>query len=112
MIKDRKMLISQQLIKFNETQIKLHVDSKDILLTKKINVGDINLMTNKNAPSINAKNVIRPNLSFKDQYVAQRTKNAYMTSICQLEVFYDLFRAVQFIDFIKNDVAVLNKRLQ
>ena len=57
MIKNRKMFIFQQLIKFNDVQIKF--DSEDLLLIKKINVDDINLMINKNASSINVKNVIR-----------------------------------------------------
>ena len=98
MIKNRKMFIFQQLIKFNDVQIKF--DSKNLLLIKKINVGDINLMINKNVLSINAKDIIRIELFFKNQYVAQQIRNAYMTSICQFETFYDLSRAIQFIDFL------------
>ena len=105
------MFISQQLIKFNDVQIKFDHDS-DLLLIKKINVDDINLMTNQIAFFVNAKNVIRSNLSFKDQYVAQRVRNAYMISICQSKIFYDLFHAVQFIDFIDDNIKVFNKRLQ
>ena len=112
MIKNRKMFIFQRLIKFNDAQIKFDLDSGNLLLIKKINVDDINLMINENVLSINAKNVIRSNLFFKNQYVAQRVQDAYMILICQFETFYDLSRATQFIDFINDDIVILNKRLQ
>lgn len=112
MTKDRDQLTFQRSIKFNGTQIKLDQDLGAILLTKETHVGGINLVTNQDAPSTSAKGVVRPDLSPKDQYVAQRARGAYMASVCQPEASYDLSRAAQSTDFTKDDVAALNKRLQ
>ena len=41
----------------------------------------------------------------------QRTRNAYVISICQFETFFDLAYATQIINIISNDIALLNKQL-
>ncbi len=57
---------------------------------------------------------MRIKLITREQYVTQRARDAYLTSICQLEASFDLSHAVQFIDstFCSDDVITLNKRLQ
>ncbi len=46
--------------------------------------------------------------------MTQRAREAYLTSICQSETFFDLFYAAQFIEstFSLDDIISLNKRLQ
>ncbi len=50
----------------------------------------------------------------REQYVTQRARESYLTSICQFEAFFDLSHAAQFTDstFCSDDVIALNKRLQ
>jgi hypothetical protein len=50
----------------------------------------------------------------RKQYVTQRTRDTYLTFICQPEASFDLSRAVQFIEstFSSDDIIFLNKRLQ
>jgi hypothetical protein len=44
--------------------------------------------------------------------VTQRTQETYLAFICQLETSFDLSHAAQSIEFIKNDIMTLNKRLK
>jgi hypothetical protein len=51
-------------------------------------------------------------LTSRDQYIAQRAREAYLTSICQSEASFDLSHAVQFMKVSSDDINTLNKRLQ
>ena len=49
---------------------------------------------------------------FKQGYIEQRARGAYIASICQPEAAFDLSIAAQYQDPTKDDVAALNKRLK
>jgi hypothetical protein len=49
---------------------------------------------------------------FKQKYIEQRARGAYIASICQPEAAFDLSVAAQHQEPTKDDVAILNKRLQ
>jgi hypothetical protein len=59
-----------------------------------------------------ARDKIRATLISRDQYIAQRARETYLTSICQLEASFDLFHATQSTEMSKNDINARNKRLQ
>jgi hypothetical protein len=91
--KNRDQLMLKRSIKFNETIIDL--SDENISLRQKIRlIKNISLIQNQKASSINFRKIIRNQLSFKNQYVTQRTRKAYLASICQLETSFDLSHAV------------------
>ena len=51
-------------------------------------------------------------MKFENQYVAQRTKNAYIATLNQFETAFDLLFAAQVINPKKKDAKMLNKRIQ
>jgi hypothetical protein len=51
-------------------------------------------------------------LILRNQYIAQRAREAYLASICQSEASFDFSHAAQFIEMTSDDINVLNKRLQ
>jgi hypothetical protein len=51
-------------------------------------------------------------LTLRDQYIAQRAREAYLASICQSEALFNLSHAAQFIEMSSDDINALNKRLQ
>ena len=51
-------------------------------------------------------------MDFKQRYVEQRARGAYIASICQSEAVFDLSFAAQLQDPTQDDVTALNKRLQ
>jgi hypothetical protein len=60
---------------------------------------------------INVRDKIRMMLISKKQYIAQRTREIYLISICQSKASFDLFHVVQFTEIISNDIISLNKQL-
>ena len=120
--KDRICLISTNPIKFNGMKIQLHFSIKNsnffninnffyITLFHETHVGGIALIQKNETLFINNRDLVRKNLSTKNQYVAQRAKGAYLASICQFEAFFDLSYAVQSTEYISDDINQLNKRL-
>jgi hypothetical protein len=55
---------------------------------------------------------MRIKLITREQYVTQRARDAYLTSICQSEALFDLSHAAQSTEMSSDDVNALNKRLQ
>jgi predicted transcriptional regulator len=55
---------------------------------------------------------MRIKLIIKEQYVTQRAREAYLTSICQSKASFDLSHAAQSIEITSDDINALNKRLQ
>jgi hypothetical protein len=111
LIKNRDQLTTKSSIKFNDIKIELE-SNKIISLVQKSHVDDISLIINENASSISFRDIIRAELFSKEQYVAQRTREAYIASIYQLETSFDLSHATQSIEFSSDDIILLNKRLQ
>ena len=44
--------------------------------------------------------------------MAQKARGAYIASVCQPETSFDLSRAAQTVEFLPDDIALLNKQLQ
>jgi hypothetical protein len=109
MTKFREMLDSKISIKFNNTIIARF--ENEIYLNQITQLDHLQQIKKINADTINSRDVIRLDLTSKKQYVTQRARNAYLTSICQLEAFYDLFVAAQSIDHSLSDIEILNKRI-
>ena len=111
LIKSRSCLTTTETIKFNGLKIELHSNS-EIILRQKTHVGEISFIKRFCISSISTRDVVRENLTIKNQYIAQKTRGAYLTSFCQFEASFDFSHAVQAINISKNDVISLNKRLQ
>ncbi len=109
MIKDRKYLIPVYPLKFNNAKIKLN--SNGIVLIKRCYIREIFLVTDYATDSTSSREITRKKLSPKEKYLAQRARSAYIASMCQQEASSDLFQAVQLIEFLPNDITILNKRL-
>ena len=112
LIKEREHLTANKSIKFNEALIQLtFID--DLLLNQKAQIAEISLINiAQKSSSISAKDIVRSKLTSKEQYVAQRARDAYVTSICQFEASFDLSNAAQAINSTNDDIKSLNKRLQ
>jgi hypothetical protein len=119
MIKNRKRLISDDFLKFNETRIeRLDSNSNEndsneaIYFRQKTHIQDIQLIQSIESSSItNAREKVRINLNFREQYIAQRARDVYLAIICQLETTFDSFYAVQSTQstFSSDDIITLNK---
>jgi hypothetical protein len=102
-------------IKFNDELIILVNDDNDksLLLIQSKQFDQIKLINL--SFSINLKSSreeIRKMIIFKDQYIAQRTRDVYIATISQFEASFDLSFAAQTINLKKEDAKRLNQRLQ
>lgn len=79
MIKDKKLFTPIYFLKFNSAQIKF--DSNRIVITKKSPVKKIPPVINHVVDSTSSKEITRKKLSLKKQYLAQKTKDAYIASM-------------------------------
>ena len=82
------------------------------MLSQKTRIESVSLIRNYEISIISSRNVIRKKLSSKEQYVTQRARDAYIASICQLEIFFDLFYVAQSTKFFSDDINALNRRLK
>jgi hypothetical protein len=115
MFKKRKMLITLISIKFNDEVINLIINKNDYILSfTQLNQFDqirlINISISINL--ISSKDQIKKMMTSKDQYVAQRTKSAYIVIMTQSKVSFDLSLIVQIINSKEEDAKRLNRRLQ
>jgi hypothetical protein len=116
MIKTREQLISNNSLKFNDIRIERldSIDQRIIYYKQETHIQDIQLIQSIESIITSARDKVRIKLTSREQYVAQRAREAYLTSICQFEASFDLSHAAQSTDstFCSNDVIALNKRLQ
>jgi hypothetical protein len=122
MFKKRKMLIIFTFIKFNDEMISINLiediskDNKSshrLSLTQSKQFDQIRLINiSTSIDLIDSRNQIRKMMTSKDQYVAQRARNAYIVTMTQSEVSFDLFLIAQIINSKEEDAKRLNKRLQ
>jgi hypothetical protein len=110
MTKSREKFDSKNSIKFNDTII-TQLENDDIYFNQITQSNLLQSIKKINIDTINSRDVIRLDLTSKKQYVTERTRDAYLASICQLEVFYDLSIVAQSIDHFFSDVEILNKRI-
>lgn len=69
-------------------------------------------MLKKPIDLVSSRGQIRKAVTPKDQYVAQRTRGAYIATVSQPEAAFDLSFAAQVINPKEEDAKTLNKRLQ
>ncbi len=112
MIKTREQLNFEHFLKFNDIRIE-RIDSNDIIhFRQESHIQNIQLINSIEFTIItNARDKIKKMLIIKKQYIAERTRETYLASICQSEASFDLFRVAQSIEIISNDIISLNKRL-
>jgi hypothetical protein len=114
LIKTRKQLNLENALKFNDTRIE-RIDSNDIIyFRQETHIQDIQLIQSIDTIITSVRGKMRIKLIIREQYVTQRARDVYLTSICQFEASFDLSHAAQFIEstFSFNDIISLNKRLQ
>lgn len=105
MAKGREKLSSITLIKFNRGIIKQNSDGF-IYLNQKKQCRNLRLVDLKaSLDLVGARGQVRKTIIFKDQYVAQRARNAYIVTVSQSETSFDLFFAAQMINFKKNNLV-------
>jgi hypothetical protein len=117
MFKKRKMLIIFISIKFNDEVINLiEVISKNnysLSLIQFSQFDQIRLINiSVSVDLISSRDQIRKMMTSKDQYVAQRARDAYIVTMTQSEVSFDLSLIAQITNFKEEDAKRLNKRLQ
>jgi hypothetical protein len=116
MIKTREQLISNNSLKLNDTRIERLdlINQRIIYYRQEAHIQDIQLIQSIESIITSARGKVRIKLTSRKQYVTQRTRETYLTSICQFETSFDLSHATQFTDstFCQDDVIALNKRLQ
>jgi hypothetical protein len=111
MIKTREQLISDNSLKFNDTRIERLKSNEIIYFRQKTHIQDIQLINLiESTIIISVRDKIRAMLTSKDQYIVQRAREIYLTSICQSEASFDLFHAAQFTEVSSDDINILNKR--
>jgi hypothetical protein len=114
MIKTRHQLISNNSLKFNDTRIERFDSNESIYYRQETHIQEIQLIQSIESIITSARGKVRIKLTSREQYVTQRAREAYLTSICQFEASFDLSHAAQSTDstFCSDDVIALNKRLQ
>jgi hypothetical protein len=112
MFKKREMLITLISIKFNDEVI--IIDSSNILLFNQLKQFDQIRLINMtiSVDLIDSRSQIRKMITSKDQYVTQRARNAYIVTMTQSKVAFDLSLVAQVTNSKEEDAKRLNKRLQ
>jgi hypothetical protein len=113
--KKREMLIVFIPIKFNDEMINLITNKNDYILslTQLSQFDQIRLINiSISIDLISSRDQIRKMMTSKDQYVIQRARSAYIITMTQSKVSFDLSLIVQITNFKEEDAKRLNKRLQ
>ncbi len=112
MFKKREMLITLTSIKFNNEMI--IIDSSGTLLLNQFKQFDQIRLINMtiSVDLIDSRDQIRKMVTSKDQYVAQRARDAYIVIMTQSEASFDFSLTAQVINLKEEDAKRLNKRLQ
>jgi hypothetical protein len=109
--KNREKLTHFTSIKFNDEVISKN--DHDLLLNQLKQFDQIKLINlSFSVNLISSRDQIRKSVILKNQYVAQRAREAYIATLSQSEISFDLFVAAQIINSKEKDVKRLNKRLQ
>ncbi len=112
MIKSREKLISNNALKFNDTRIE-RLESNEIEIIyfrQETHIQGIQLIKVEFTIITGVRDKIRAMLILRNQYIAQRAREAYLASICQSQASFDLSHAAQFIEMTSDDINVLNCR--
>jgi hypothetical protein len=111
MIKSRAQLILDNSLKFNDIKIE-RVENDTIYFRQETHIQEIQLIQLIESIIISARDKIRIMPTLRDQYIAQRAREIYLTFICQSKASFDFSHAVQSIEITSDDINALNKRLQ
>jgi hypothetical protein len=112
MTKTREQLTSENALKFNGTRIERTEPNGTIYFRQETHIQGIQLIQSIDTIITSARGKVRIKLIIKEQYVTQRIREAYLTSICQSEASFDLSHAAQSTEITSDDINALNKRLQ
>jgi hypothetical protein len=100
-------------IKCNDELIILAEIDNSLLLTQSKQFDQIKLINLSFLINLTSfREEIRKMMTLKNQYVAQRTRSAYIATISQFEAFFDLSFAAQIINSKEKNAKRLNQRLQ
>jgi hypothetical protein len=102
-------------IKFNDELIILANDDNDkfLLFTQSKQFDQIKLINLSFSINLTSfREEIRKMITFKNQYVVQRARDAYIATISQFEASFDLSFVAQIINLKEEDAKRLNQRLQ
>ena len=108
--KNRDQFTFKHSFKFNDVYIKQEGNSLHFNQNRLCK--NLRLMTLKSSDLKSAKSVIKKTVKFENQYVIQRTKSAYITTLNQFEATFDFSFAAQVINSKKKNAKMLNKRIQ
>ncbi len=93
MTKTREQLTPTNPLKFNDTQIERIDPNGAIYFRQQTHIQGIQLINSAESTTItSARGKIRAMLTPRDQYIAQRAREAYLASICHSEASFDLSR--------------------
>ncbi len=115
MSKKREMLIVFISIKFNDEMINIITNKNDYILslTQLSQFDQIRLINiSVSVDLISSRDQIKKMMTSKDQYVAQRAKEAYIVTMTQSEASFDLFLITQITNSKEEDAKRLSQRLQ
>jgi hypothetical protein len=115
MFKKREILITLISIKFNDEMINLITSKNDYILsfTQFSQFDQIRLINiSVSIDLISSRDQIKKMMTSKDQYVAQRAKDAYIITMTQSKVSFDLSLIAQITNSKEEDAKRLNRRLQ
>jgi hypothetical protein len=100
-------------IKFNDELIILAIDDNILLLTQSKQFDQIRLIDVKTPIDLtSSRDEIKKLVTLKDQYVAQRVREAYIATVSQPETSFDFSFDAQVINPKKENAKRLNQRLQ
>ena len=108
--KNRDQFTFKHFFKFNDVYIKQEGNSFHFNQNRLCK--NLRLMTFRSSDLTNVKDVMRKKMKFENQYVAQKTKSAYIVTLSQFETTFDFSFAVQVINPKKKNAKMLNKRIQ
>ena len=94
--KNRDQFTFKHFFKFNDAYIKQEGNS--LHLNQNRLCKNLRLVTLKPSDLTSARDVMKKKVKFENQYVTQKTKNAYITTLNQFEATFDFSFAAQVIN--------------
>ena len=110
LVKERERLTKITLIEFSEDHIEK--TNNDLYFNQSRQCSCLRLVTIKSANLINTRDVVKSNVTLKDQYVVQRARGVYIAIMTQSKISFDFSFVTQAINPKEENAKQLNKRLQ
>jgi hypothetical protein len=109
--KKRQTLTVESPIKFNRGIISITANG-DITVNTGTQYKNLTPVSISTITTTSSRGVVRSDLTTKEQYTSQRAKGAYIASLCQQEVAFDLSFAAQALEPDASNISALNKRIE